>query len=58
MPLKIGTGISFDKELLEKIDKKRGYVSRSAFIVGIVQNELEEEGASVTSFIKSRIKSG
>lgn len=38
--MKIGIGLSIDNELLEEIDQRRGYVNRSSYIIGILQNSL------------------
>ena len=35
-------GLSFDEDVLEKVDVKRGLISRSRFIEKIVSDKLEE----------------
>jgi len=40
---KIITGISWDKELVKRIDEKRGLVPRSAFVSKMVQKGMKED---------------
>jgi len=41
--MKIGIGLSIDNELLEEIDHRRGYMNRSSYIIGILQNNLPKQ---------------
>lgn len=44
MQNKIGTGISFPKKIIENIDRDRGDVSRSRFVLRLLEQVYEGKG--------------
>jgi metal-responsive CopG/Arc/MetJ family transcriptional regulator len=39
-------GLSIDSELLEEVDHRRGYMNRSSYIIGILQNSMPNSAGS------------
>jgi metal-responsive CopG/Arc/MetJ family transcriptional regulator len=51
---KISIGISFPKEIVSKIDTERGDISRSRYLLRIVEKKLERSETEEKKYSKSK----